>query len=135
MLKFIAFIFAVGSIQAQIPCDDAYGEFCPSASSWEVGDCLKQLQPPPSDSCLSFVKMHDDCKTDIETHCLGKEYTGDIVVCLTEWTKPENLSSTCLESLPKPAAKKERKLSDKEKKKAAARRKVRKEAEKLAREF
>lgn len=29
-------LFIVSNINAQIPCDEAYGQFCPTASSWEV---------------------------------------------------------------------------------------------------
>jgi hypothetical protein len=43
-------------------------------------------------------------------------------VCLAEWTKPDDLSAECLAKLPK-KEKKERVLSDKEKAKAAKRRK------------
>lgn len=43
-------------------------------------------------------------------------------VCLSEWTKPEDLSADCVAALPK-KEKKERVLSDKEKAKAAKRRK------------
>jgi hypothetical protein len=45
-----------------------------------------------------------------------------ILVCLFEWTKPEDLTPECLSSLPKKEVK-ERKLSEEEKKKAAKRRK------------
>ena len=45
-----------------------------------------------------------------------------LTVCLSEWTKPEDLSGACASSLPK-KEKKERVLSDKEKAKAAKRRK------------
>jgi hypothetical protein len=55
------------------------------------------------------------------SHCAGKEFTGDLLVCLTEWTKPELLTSECTAALPKKEVK-EKVLSAKEKKKAAARR-------------
>ena len=132
----LAFLFcclSTSSVLAQIPCDALYGEHCPTESSWGVGDCLKKLSEDLLDgSCANFVTIHDACKSDIETHCNGKEYTGDLLVCLSEWTRPEQLSDICIKSLPAKEVK-ERVLSDKEKKKAAARRKIRKDAEKLAR--
>ena len=44
------------------------------------------------------------------------------IVCLSEWTKPDALTERCQNALPKKVVK-EKKLSDKEKKKAAERRK------------
>jgi hypothetical protein len=44
------------------------------------------------------------------------------IVCLSEWTKPADLSEACLTKLPKKETK-TRVLSDKEKAKAAKRRK------------
>jgi hypothetical protein len=127
------FCISLSLVSAQIPCDALYGEHCPDESSWGVGDCLKKLSNDLLDkSCADFVALHDACKSDIDLHCNGKEYTGDLFVCLSEWTKPEQLSELCIKSLPAKEVK-ERVLSDKEKKKAAARRKIRKDAEKLAR--
>lgn len=63
---------------AQIPCDDAYGQFCPEESGFGVGDCLKTQNPDLlSDNCKAFIAMNDACKDDILKHCPGKEYTGD----------------------------------------------------------
>jgi hypothetical protein len=71
-------IALVGLVNAQIPCDDAYGANCPEAAGWEVGDCLKNVdQNVLSTDCKSYIAVHDACKGDIEQHCTGKEYTGD----------------------------------------------------------
>eukprot|EP01038_Epipyxis_sp_PR26KG_P009797 gene9797-13179_t len=122
---------------AQIPCDDIYGQHCPSYSGWEVGDCIKSVidsgDAVPKD-CLAYMEVHKQCRSDIEKHCVGKEFTSDLLPCLAEWTKPEDLEESCLESLPKKETK-ARVLSDKEKKKAAERRKIRNKAAKMAREF
>lgn len=85
------FLFAlVRSVNAQIPCDDAYGEYCPDKAGLDVGTCLKALgEDKLSPACKSYIELHDTCSADIEAHCLGKEYTGDLLVCLTEWTKPD----------------------------------------------
>merc|ERR1719456_522377 len=108
---------------AQIPCDDAYGQHCPEAAGWEVGECLKKVEADLPQDCKNYITMTETCKADIETHCTGKEYTGDALVCLSDWTKPEQLSAECLAALPKKQST-ERKLSDEEKKKAAKRRKA-----------
>lgn len=124
-LTIVASLLALlSSTIAQIPCDDAYGANCPEASGWEVGTCLKAVdQTALSAECVKYVNLHDSCRSDIESHCTGKEFTGDLLVCLTEWTKPDVLSAECKSALPS-KEKKEKVLSDKEKKKAEARRKL-----------
>lgn len=124
---FFVFIAIVVCSYAQIPCDDAYGAYCPEESGYSVGDCLKRVasEDPSavSKECIDYIGIHETCREDIDTHCSGKEYTGDLLACLSEWTKPDQLSSTCLTSLPKKKAPKKRKLSATEKKKADKRRK------------
>eukprot|EP00596_Hydrurales_sp_CCMP1899_P010813 CAMPEP_0119041446 /NCGR_PEP_ID=MMETSP1177-20130426/12129_1 /TAXON_ID=2985 /ORGANISM="Ochromonas sp, Strain CCMP1899" /LENGTH=141 /DNA_ID=CAMNT_0007007491 /DNA_START=75 /DNA_END=500 /DNA_ORIENTATION=+ len=119
---------------AQIPCDEAYGEFCPSESGWEVGNCLKKIGADKlSKECNEYIQLQEVCKDDIEKHCTGKEYSGDLLVCLAEWTKPDLLSPECLASLPKKQEKVEKKLSSKEQQKADKRKKIRNKAAKMAR--
>ena len=75
-LLIIAFVCAFA--YAQIPCDDSYGEFCPSESGFGVGDCLKKAGIDKlSEGCIKYIQLHDACKADIDTRCAGKEYTGD----------------------------------------------------------
>jgi hypothetical protein len=69
-------------VVAQIPCDDACGQYCPESSGYDVGVCLKELDPeinPLPQQCKSFIDLHDVCKEDIDQHCTGKEYTTDII--------------------------------------------------------
>jgi len=120
------------AVRAQIPCDDAYGAHCPEATGWGVGDCLKQQSV--GDACAGFIKVHDACKGDIDSLCVGMEYTGEALPCLTERVKPSDLSASCLEALPK-KENKERKQSAEEKAKADKRRRTRNKAAKIAREF
>jgi hypothetical protein len=131
-------MLTLSGVQGQIPCDDAYGQFCPSESGFGVADCLKSqdLTAPGSlgDACLSYIALHDTCRGDIDAHCVGKEFTGDLLVCLAEWTKPADLTAACLEALPKKVVE-EKKLTKKQEEKAAKRRRTRKAAEKLAREL
>jgi hypothetical protein len=124
MLQHLLILLVIGVLtNAQIPCDDAYGQYCPENSGFEVGECLKKVeQSELSAECKDYINLHDVCRNDINTHCIGKEYTGDAVACLAEWTKPEVLSAVCLEALPKKEEKK-KVMSDTEKKKAAHRRK------------
>jgi hypothetical protein len=70
----------------------ADGQHCPEASGYEVGDCLKKLDSSElSAECKSYITLHDACREDIAAHCAGKEFTGDLLVCLTEWTNPDLL--------------------------------------------
>lgn len=68
------------AVYAQIPCDDAYGQFCAEESGFAVGDCLKkQNLELISEECINYIQLHDVCKEDINKHCAGKEFTGDAV--------------------------------------------------------
>ena len=65
---------------------DLDGEFCPSESGWAVGDCLRKVGIEKlSKECASFIKLQEVCRADIDAYCGGKEYSGDLLVCLTEW--------------------------------------------------
>jgi hypothetical protein len=134
MYALVALIAIALTVNAQIPCDEAYGQHCPEASGWEVSECLMKVESELSQDCKNYISMSETCKSDIDTHCAGKEFTGDALVCLSEWTKPELLSEHCLAALPKKETK-QRTLSEAEKKKAAKRRKARKAAEKMARDL
>jgi Cysteine rich repeat len=89
---------------------------------------LKKVKDLPK-SCTDYIVLHDTCKADIEKHCTGKEYSGDLLVCLTEWTKPDALSPECVAKFPKKETT-ERKKSAAEQMKADRRRRARKEAAK-----
>jgi hypothetical protein len=130
VLAFVLFCIAA----AQIPCDDTYGAHCPEHISWAVGDCVKNHEY--SDECGAFMAMSDTCHADIDKHCTGKEYTGELITCLTEHTKPEDLSEECIAALPKKEAKKEkRKRTKEEVAKANKRRRTRLAAARTAREM
>lgn len=123
-------------VTCQIPCDDVYGQYCPEESGLSVGECIKKLDSSlVSSDCLKYIELHEICKDDIVTHCVGKEYTGDLVSCLSDWTKPELISEQCLAMLPKKEVAQKRELTPEEKKKADARRKIRNKAAKMARDL
>jgi len=42
---------------AQIPCDDQFGAFCPEASGWTVGDCLKEHQAELPEPCTVYINV------------------------------------------------------------------------------
>lgn len=134
MHLFIIFCIIFSQVYAQIPCDDAYGEFCPEAQGWAVETCLKEHMEKLSSDCINFINMSDTCKSDISKHCKDKQYTGDLLSCLTEWTKPEDLTDACKEALPKKASKKERGQTKEERAKANKRRRTRQQAAQHARE-
>jgi hypothetical protein len=61
---------------------------------------------------------------DIDKFCVGQEYTGDLLPCLTQWTNIKDISEACAEQFPKKAEKPaKRSQSASEKKKADKRRK------------
>ena len=108
---------------AQNYCDEEYGVHCPEESGWNVGSCLKKSDKSLlSAKCVEFINLHDSCEDDIKTHCAGNVYTGDLLPCLTEWTKPEVISEACKEAFPK-KEERSKKLSKEEKAKADKRRK------------
>eukprot|EP00518_Triparma_eleuthera_P002117 CAMPEP_0182465516 /NCGR_PEP_ID=MMETSP1319-20130603/9925_1 /TAXON_ID=172717 /ORGANISM="Bolidomonas pacifica, Strain RCC208" /LENGTH=163 /DNA_ID=CAMNT_0024665289 /DNA_START=72 /DNA_END=560 /DNA_ORIENTATION=- len=120
----------------QIPCDSEYGEYCPEMSSYAVGTCIREKAGSGlSAQCAEYLDVMNACQADIDTFCNGLEFTGEVMGCLTQWTKPADLSAACAAALPEPpAAKKPREKSEEEKKKAARRRRVRDKAAKMARD-
>jgi Cysteine rich repeat len=48
---------------------------------------LKKVDSKLSKECSAFIGLQDVCKKDIEAHCAGKEYSGDLIVCLSEWVR------------------------------------------------
>lgn len=138
MKGFVFFLIAATLWKAwsQIPCDDAYGAHCPEESSWGVGDCLKKLESLSQD-CSEFVKLHDECKSEIDSTCSGKEYTADVLPCLTEWNQI-SLSTSCQKALPQKKENNGQRESDKvgsdAKRKADQRRRIRNKAARRARE-
>jgi hypothetical protein len=82
--KLFLFLTAICVVSAQIPCDAAYGQFCPEETGFGVGDCLlKQNLEALGEPCINFIQLHNTCKEDLLKHCPGKEYTGDALGKLT----------------------------------------------------
>jgi hypothetical protein len=135
MTLFVLLLFALlmASVMGQIPCDDAYGEHCPEALGWAVGECMKIHDSSLTDACKAYISLMETCKGDINEHCKDKEYTGDAISCLSEWTKPDLLSEGCKEALPKPATKKERGQTKEQRSKANKRKRIRNQAARQAR--
>ncbi len=80
LLNLILLLATIIALNAQIPCDDAYGQHCPEAAGLEVGTCLKKLDASTlSLAGLDYINMHDVCEEDLTKNCAGKEYTGDAV--------------------------------------------------------
>lgn len=105
------------------------------ASGWSVGDCLKEHPDQLPAACLSFIGTMDSCHSDIDSFCAGKEYSGEVISCLLDWTSPDKLDPACLVALEafRPKAKTEQKKQSKEdREKANKRRKVRQEAARRA---
>lgn len=135
---FVLFFFCINAFVtfAQIPCDEEYGQYCPEEVGYGVATCLKNSDnfENISQACKDYLIIHDVCKADIDTHCPGQEFTGDLISCLSEWTNPTLVSEACKEHLPKKEVKNKRKQTKEEKKKADKRRKIRNKATKMARD-
>ena len=135
MLRIVLLIAACLKVSAQIPCDDVYGASCPEVSGWAVGDCVKEAGGF-SDECADYMHMSEECRDDINSVCKDMAYTGDLLSCLTEWNKPENLSEKCVAALPKPKPPPaERKKTKEEKAKANKRKRARAKAAQEARDM
>lgn len=84
---------------------------------------------------LCIGEWQDSCKSDIDEHCNGKEYSGEAISCLADWTPAEKVSAVCLDAIaaarPKPS-KEKKEQSAEDKKKADKRRKIRRAAAKKA---
>ncbi|GMI40468.1 hypothetical protein TeGR_g10818 [Tetraparma gracilis] len=124
---------------AQIPCDDEYGRSCPSHSPDTVGSCLSALPPSSlSAACLSYMSTMSSCAPDLSSLCAPRDagaFTGEALSCLTEWTKPDQLSAECKGALPGPKEEgKPREKSEAEERKAKRRRRKREAAAKLAKD-
>ena len=75
------------------------------------------------------------CKSDITAHCPNLEFTGEVIVCLLNWTSPSKLSSSCLSSLtPYKESEPEVERSEEDERRANARRRRRNKAAGMARE-
>ena len=75
------------------------------------------------------------CRPDIDKFCKGLEYTGEAMGCLTDWTKPGDLTAECGALLPKKVEeRKGRVKSEEEMRKADRRRRTRDRSANLARE-
>ncbi len=109
-----------------------YEKLIPTASGWNVGDCLKEHQADLPAPCVSFINVMDECKDDINNSCNGKEYTGEVLSCLTEWTPAESLSQKCTKAIELSRPPKLEKKKSKDSDKAKERRKIRREAAKKA---
>merc|ERR1719245_2742709 len=73
-----------------------------------------------SEGCLAFIKINDACTAEIERSCSGMAYSDDTMVCLTQWTRAEDLSPECAAALPQ-KAKEEDEVVDKEEEEGRAR--------------
>ncbi|GMI04790.1 hypothetical protein TrRE_jg8005 [Triparma retinervis] len=132
---------SVGLVVAQIPCDEEYGKHCPDKSSWDVGECIREKvgMDNLSDSCKSYLTAMSVCKDDIAANCANLEFTGEVIVCMLNWTSPSKVSSGCMEALsvykekPQGSGGGEEK-SEEDERRAKARRRRRNRAAGMARE-
>merc|ERR1719382_84799 len=80
-----------------------------------------------SKGCQEFMNINDACAAEIERSCSGMAYSDDTLVCLTQWTAADSLSSECAAALPKKEEEKDSEV-DKEKEAWRAKRKAAREA-------
>mmetsp|Transcript_65892 Transcript_65892/g.176086 ORF Transcript_65892/g.176086 Transcript_65892/m.176086 type:complete len:218 (+) Transcript_65892:36-689(+) len=94
------------TVQGIHPCDAENGSACPSEAGKTLGACLKdptkhEAPTELSASCKEFIAVNDACESEIENHCSSAFYNDDTLLCLTQWTRPEQLSAECQGALPK----------------------------------
>lgn len=80
MFRFIVVLFLTlfSLAVAQLPCDEVHASLCPEYSGLEALECLKN-QPDLTPDCSSYISLHEICKDDINSHCTGLEFSGDLI--------------------------------------------------------
>jgi len=86
--------------QADHACSKEVASACPERPGSEVAACLKdesQHESPTelSSECTDFMAMNKACAAEIEQFCEGQFFHDDTLLCLSKWTKPEDLGSQC----------------------------------------
>jgi len=98
--------FCLQGAQAVHACDSEQSSGCPAFAGAGLGACLKDSSKHEapitiSSGCEAFIKTNDACSKEIEEKCQGMFYSDDTMVCLTQWTRPEDLGADCVATLPK----------------------------------
>merc|ERR1719198_2395811 len=108
MARFLCVLAAclLGTAGAIHACDSEQGSACPSEAGASLGACLKdpskhETKTEISAGCKDFMAINDACADEIERSCSGMAYSDDTMVCLTQWTRAEDLSAGCAAALPK----------------------------------
>lgn len=118
------------------PCEEAAQSLCKESAEEgdlvKLGECLqkKQVAGEISDEkCSGWLKMHTECKDDLDKHCEFMAYGNDAELCLTQW-KVKQVSDTCKAALPIEEKKEEEpvQMSKAAKKRKAEHKKIREEA-------
>ena len=114
------------------PCDDEHGALCPSSGADNLGRCLTgaSYDDPSalSDGCQSWLAMNKACASDMKAKCPGAAYSNDAALCLTSWTRRDELSATCAATVPEPEEEEVRELDEAAQRKRDRRRAARKKA-------
>mmetsp|Transcript_9998 Transcript_9998/g.24920 ORF Transcript_9998/g.24920 Transcript_9998/m.24920 type:complete len:183 (-) Transcript_9998:99-647(-) len=125
----LAHVPLAGAVHA---CDSEQGALCPSEAGKDLGSCLRnpskwEGKMEISTGCQDFMALNDACAAELDAHCSGMAYSDDTLVCLTQWTSPDNLGAACAAALPKKEAEVDAEV-DKEKEAWRAKRKAAREA-------
>merc|ERR1719420_2348364 len=86
--------------EADHACTAEASSACPDESGAQLGRCLQdpeqhQSQTTISSECTDFIALNQACEGDIEKFCDESYYSEDTVLCLTEWTRMDDLSPKC----------------------------------------
>jgi len=85
-------------------CTEETTSACPDEAGAQLGLCLQdpeQHQAPTtiSSGCSDFIAINQGCEADVEKFCDEAYYSEDTVLCLTEWTRRDDLSEKCQDVL------------------------------------
>lgn len=86
--------------EANHACSDEAASACPDESGAQLGRCLQdpeqhQTETTISSGCSDFIALNQACEGDIEKFCDESYFSEDTVLCLTEWTRMDDLSAKC----------------------------------------
>lgn len=104
-------IFVLGGCTAGHPCESEVASACPDRPGADIAGCLKdpdEHESPTtiSSECTDFIALNKACSAEIQSICDDAFFSGDTVLCLTQWASPDQLSQMCTSvmewAIPKP---------------------------------
>jgi len=111
-MKTLLFAFFLTSVPhvVRANCDKAVGDgLCPDAFTLEeTATCLIANREKVDDTCKAFIDMNVKCGSELARCGGGIAWGGDATLCVTQWTRKEDLSPECASTLPEPVVEEEK---------------------------